>query len=1330
MSRVTVIVEGGLLPDDLLERIADGSAPGQRPADFGIVSGRLSDEIMKAFADAQSYWTAFKHRYERASASGREPMTAVSRSFVVPLMVALGYQLVSKRTLTAGDQSFQISHTAVEDTTAPPINIVGADAKLDERGSSRRSAHSSVQEYLNVSDCLWGLTTNGNKLRLLRDSSRLAKPRYIEFDLAGMMESNVYSDFHLLYRLLHRSRLPHSSADASECWLEKYYQEGIEQGSRVRDRLRDGVVDALKLFGNAFLAHPQSEYLRKQIAAGQLSAAAYYRELLRLVYRMLFLMVAEERRLMFPDSRENERRRAIFSEYYGVNRLRARAERYIGDDPEIDLWESLKLAFRILRDDRAAHMLGMAALNGELFGSHGCPHLDGGGEPTQSAFCRNDQLLPALHSLSTFDDDGVRRRVNYAALDVEELGSVYESLLEFHPQLSLSLLSFDLVWGSERKSTGSYYTPPELVRELINSALVPVMEDRLKGLKATEEREKAILSMRVIDPAAGSGHFLLAAARRMGGELAKVRTGEEEPPPSAFRHATRDVIRECIYAVDKNPLAVDLCKVALWIEGHNAGQPLSFLDHHVKCGDSLVGVFDLKVLEEGIPDDAYKAVEGDDKAAAKHYHRTNTETKKNRPSLPSFRQLPNRVVAALEALSHRDERTPQDVSAKELEYAELINSPAMQSLENACNAWTAAFFVALHMPEFRGRDLVPTSSTVWERLSARQIYGLLDAEIAKAKIAYSFFHWPVEFPDVFARGGFDSVLGNPPWDRIKLQEKEFFASRDPEIARAANKAAREKLIKELPKRKPEIAVELAIAVHGAEAQSKFVREGGRFPLCGRGDVNTYTIFAELARRLAEHSGRAGIIVPSGIATDDTTKFFFRDLMESQSLASLYDFENRKGLFPGVHRSFKFCLLTIAPSAMVSTAKFVFFALGVDELRDPARSISLTAADIALLNPNTRTCPIFRTRRDAEITKAIYRRVPVLINEGPPEQNPWRVKFTTMFHMSNDSHLFRTRELLERDGWKLAGNIFRKDHARYMPLYEAKMAQLWDHRAADVVRSATAEQRQAQPRSLTASEHADPTRLAQPLYWVSERDFLNAIRNPLRHEWLLGFTNVTSPTNERTFLPTIIPLAAVGNSMPLALIDESGSSAALLVTNLSSYVFDYVARQKIGGVNLNFFIVQQLPCLPPSTASNPTPWSRDTAIGTWLASRVLELVFTAYDLASFASELGGLGSPFRWDEDRRFLIRCELDAAFFHLYGISRDDTDYIMETFPIVKRHDDERFGEYRTKRLVLEIYDEMEQAKRTARPYQTRLDPPPGDPRAAHSVSLTAQPPASQSSE
>ena len=267
-------------------------------------------------------------------------------------------------------------------------------------------------------------------------------------------------------------------------------------------------------------------------------------------------------------------------------------------------------------------------------------------------------------------------------------------------------------------------------------------------------------------------------------------------PPERIRHALRDVIRHCIYAVDKNPLAVDLCKVALWIEGHNAGQPLSFLDHHVKCGDSLVGVFDLKVLVAGIPDEAYKAVTGGEKDAVKHYKKLNRETRANQPTLPLIAP-PRELTAAFEALSHRDEESPADVEKKAGDYAELRHRPEMARLENACNAWSAAFFVPFKMPQYRGQDLVPTTATVWELLNGRQIYGRLTQEITKAAATYSFFNWPLEFPEVFARKGFDVVLGNPPWERIKVQEKEFFANRDPEIAAASTKAAREQLIKRL-----------------------------------------------------------------------------------------------------------------------------------------------------------------------------------------------------------------------------------------------------------------------------------------------------------------------------------------------------------------------------------------------------------------------------------------------------------------------------------------------------------------------------------------------------
>ena len=243
----------------------------------------------------------------------------------------------------------------------------------------------------------------------------------------------------------------------------------------------------------------------------------------------------------------------------------------------------------------------------------------------------NRDLLKAIWHLSYYQDErGTIRRVNYAYLDVEELGSVYESLLDYRPVIVAESGHpvFKLAEGTERKSTGSYYTPRELVAELVKSALEPVLEERLAAAKTTEEKERAILSIKVCDPATGSGHFLLAAARRLGKELARVRTGEEEPSPEAQREAIRDVITHCIYGVDVNPLAVELCKVALWIEGHTPGKPLTFLDHRIKCGNSLIGVFDLFVLEEGIPDDAYKPVTGDDKATAKALRKQNGNERK------------------------------------------------------------------------------------------------------------------------------------------------------------------------------------------------------------------------------------------------------------------------------------------------------------------------------------------------------------------------------------------------------------------------------------------------------------------------------------------------------------------------------------------------------------------------------------------------------------------------------------------------------------------------------------------------------------------------------
>ncbi|MGH9064028.1 MAG: Eco57I restriction-modification methylase domain-containing protein, partial [Acidimicrobiales bacterium] len=474
--------------------------------------------------------------------------------------------------------------------------------------------------------------------------------------------------------------------------------------------------------------------------------------------------------------------------------------------------------------------------------------------------------------------------------------------------------------------------------------------------------------------------------------------------------------------------------------------------------------------------------------------------------------------------------------------------------------------------------------------------------------------------------------------------------------------------------------------------------------------------AETMRDAVAPAGRAGVVVPTGIATDDTTKPFFADLVERAGLVSLYDFENREGLFPGVHRSYKFCLLTLAgrDRPVAGGAEFSFFCHQVAALSDPGRRFTLSAQDLALLNPNTRTCPVFRSRRDAELTKAVYCRVPVLLSKGPPERNPWGVRLSTMFHMTNDSHLFRTREELEAQGWALEGNTFVRGGEAMLALYEAKMVGFFDHRAADVVISATAAVRQRQPRYLSTGEHSDPRRVVQPHSWVAAQE-VSARLDTWPGSWLLGFCDITSATNERTVVPAVVPRAAVGNNLPLALSGAPPGRVALLGASLASLALDFLARFKVGGTHLNFFIAEQLPVLPPETYDQPTPWDPGQRLDDWLADRVLELTYTAWDLESFARDLGWDGLPFRWDDERRAFMRAELDACFFHLYGMERDDVDHIMGTFPIVARHDEAAWGEHRTRRLVLEAYDAMGKATETGVAYQTVLDPPPSDPACAH---------------
>jgi type I restriction-modification system DNA methylase subunit len=543
------------------------------------------------------------------------------------------------------------------------------------------------------------------------------------------------------------------------------------------------------------------------------------------------------------------------------------------------------------------------------------------------------------------------------------------------------------------------------------------------------------------------------------------------------------------------------------------------------------------------------------------------------------------------------------------------------------------------------------------------------------------FDWRERFPQVFDRdeSGFDCVVGNPPWERIKLQEREFFSLPAPEIATATNAAKRRALVAKLESSDPELYARYQAAQQSSDSLLDYCRTSDLYPLTGQGDINLYAVFAELAYQLVAPHGRVGVLTPSGIASDKTTKDFFAAIAATNRLIRLYDFENKKVFFPEVHASFKFCILNFGGSSVLhKAADFAFFIHTVEELEEKQRHIALSGDDIKLLNPNTRTCPIFRTRRDAEITKAIYRRVPILIdqNREGPTGNPWGIKFNTMFHQTNDAELFREAETLKADGFKLNGNTWIKRAGSsstptvFLPVYEAKMLQIFDHRAADVITDEANWVRQGQTAKTSLVAAQNPEHLATPRFWVATSDVESQSDSARTH--FLAYKDVTSPTNQRTMIAAFTPFVAVVNSAPLVFTTQLPRIESCLLANLNSFAYDFAVRQKVSNVHLNFFIVEQAPTLPPDVYAKPCPWSPKTKLEKWVSERVLKLTCTAEDMlpladacdfksGSFQKEYGGRLN--KWDEAERAQLMAELDAAYFHLYGIDRDDAEYILSTF-------------------------------------------------------------------
>ncbi|MGC8511061.1 MAG: Eco57I restriction-modification methylase domain-containing protein, partial [Acidimicrobiales bacterium] len=682
-------------------------------------------------------------------------------------------------------------------------------------------------------------------------------------------------------------------------------------------------------------------------------------------------------------------------------------------------------------------------------------------------------------------------------------------------------------------------------------------------------------------------------------------------------------------------MALELAKISLWLEAIEPGRPLSFLDHHLVRGNALLGVTPT-MLARPIPDEAFKALSGDDKSVASAWRKSNSavfSSSRGGFGLFALGSPVEELVADLARRSHVVEAMADDtldeVEAKRQSYEALIESADATRARLSADAWCAAFFA----PKRAGvpRITTETVTSMGEGVAAPEALPV----ILEAREHHDLLHWHLAFPEVFERGGFSLVVGNPPWEKVKLSEKEFFAARYPEIAQAAG-ARRKAMIARLEEEDPALWAAYQGALRDAEAESLFLRASGRFPLCGRGDINTYAVFAEAMRDALAPDGRLGVIVPTGIATDDTTKEFFGDCVSEHRLVSLFDFENGAPLFPGVHRGFKFCLLTLTGSTGgAGEVEFVFFARDPRDLADPDRRFTLAPEDLVLLNPNTKTAPVFRSRRDAELTTTIYRRVPVLVREDDPGGNPWGIRFSRMFDMTNDSGLFRTANELETLGAQLDGNVWRRGTEAWLPLYEAKMTHHFNHRWGDYAmqRDGSAD---TQLPDISDAQLANPEYVVQPRYWVAESEVRDRLPGP--SNWLLGFRDITNSTNERTMIACVLPVVAVGNNEPLIFSEASGRLTALLPAVLSTFVVDFCTRVKVGGSHINFFIAKQLPVLAPSVLESRAPWSSVESVADWMRPRVLELTYTAVEMAGFAFDLGYDGPPFKWDTERRRQLR--------------------------------------------------------------------------------------------
>ena len=1443
--------------------------PGHLFTEYFLTDGiRATPERQSQRPAFAAFRDAARRLFQDFAAYHEPNETQTEQELIRPLLQLLGWtDDISQPTAPGGEdrpdlllyQDTQAKARATSSETSPYLKALAvAELKpfrrqLDTRGPGKgtqaSSPHAQILRYLRSADTVtdgnlrWGILTNGAVWRLYDQKNRT---HFFEADLEALLtthDENVLRTFHLLFRRSAFLRTPGAAAT--------FLETALDQGRRYEQRVAQSLAGVV--FERVFPSLVQALADATDQPMPRIREAA-----LIFLYRLLFVLYAEDRGLLpVDDSRYDD---------YGL-RKRVRddvAQRMARNDTfsgaASSYYDHLGTLFRLI--DRGDPSIGLPPYNGGLFTADAAPLLN-------QVRLSDAVIAPIVHDLSHTQTDGQPGYVNYRDMSVQQLGSIYERLLEQEPVRGPDSQVHIRPNPYARRDSGSFYTPQDLVDLIVDQTLKPLVDERLAAFesRATELRSdrrpkaerraelarldpaEAVLDLKVLDPAMGSGHFLVSAVDFLTDYIADLIEfapavpdwlGEDDAyhSPLLDRVAAiraeilqraadsgwavnkaqltdqaiirRLVLKRCIYGVDKNPLTVELAKVSLWLHSFTVGAPLSFLDHHLRCGDSLIGLriadanaelrrlnvpmfvasalqgvenaaqgmrqieqlSDADVAEVHQSESLFQAVESAtahlrgflDTLAGLRWLTAGMRVRQRAtfeapvaetlgadptqaftllsqgagssspvgvplvgtqsPPTPTVRGEPGRSPSEARVEPHSPATMPEppshpsDVgaasptrpsSARALQSHHDQDEPANSPGSRHSYPLQGERQTPAYPPEFgEGSSAQPTHNQPRPESTDPKFTHLLDQSKSIAH-EESFLHWEAAFPGVWRhwqnqtpQGGFDAVIGNPPWDRIKLQEVEWFAIRNPELARAPTAAARREGIRRLRELEDPLAEAFDEAKARADRLGQVIRASGHYPLLGGGDINLYSLFVERSLRLVKPGGLVGLLTPSGIYADKTAARFFKSVSTTGRVAGIYDFENRRlgtdqpPFFPDIDSRFKFCALIVGGQQRTFPETHCgFFLPDTGTIADPNRAFTLAPEDFARVNPNTGTAPVFRTRRDADLTRRIYQNHPVLVDRSTDDEHRvWPVKYVRMLDMTNDSHLFRTADQLEDDGfYPVQGNRWKRGKDLYLPLYQGRMIHQFDHRASSVRVNLESTHNPYLSEETDDAQHRDPDFLPRSQYWVPASE---VEPNFPKRGYTLAFRDIARPTDVRTVIATVVPQAGYGNTLPLLLTAghaENGnepaaniselraSDLALLAANFNALCLDFIARQKAQGTHLNWYIVEQLPVLAHDAYDRR--FGESTAADL-VRHHVLRLTYTAHDMAPFARDLDHHGPPFPWDEEDRRHLRARLDALYFHLYGLDRDDAAYILETFPIIQRHDQAAFGHYRTKALIL----------------------------------------------